>query len=231
MSIEVMNQLVLNNLLPMELAEKYLVIYLGRADWPEKISQLWKVQSKKIGEEKAKELVKKSIACACLSPLINKSNIPEENHVLIFWVSGWPQFNERDWFALFKDIVKSDIQIEKNRNIIIKTGLFEKIDTPPLTRQAYNWLYEKLSQEKFLDPEHKKESVTKIKNLVRVYGGAIICNVFTNYSSNVDKVLNWKTGYFIEKEIHKIYSLEQMLKIKKAEIFKTNSNYITKINS
>jgi hypothetical protein len=225
-----MEQLLTTNSLSVELAEKYLTLYLGDAQWQEKISQLWSVQSKKLGEEKAKEFVKKSVACACLSPVINKSAIPEENHVLLFWVSGWPQFNERDWFSLFKDVVKNDIQVEKNRSIILNEGIFEHIDIPPLTRQAFNWLYEKLEKESFVSEERKNEAVTKMKNLVRIYGGAVICNLFTNYSLNIDKVLNWRSGYFIEKEIHKVYSVEQIIKIKKAEMLKTNSNYIKKVN-
>jgi len=229
MSIQLLEQLVNENILSTALAEKYLTIYLGEAQWAEKISQLWTVQKKKQGEEKAKEFIKKSIACACLSPLINKSAIPEENHVLLFWVSGWPQFNERDWFALFKDIIKTDMQIEKNRLLILQEGVFDHIDIPPLTRQAYNWLYEKLDKEHFPSQDKKEEAVQKMKNLIKIYGGAVICNVFTNYGLNVEKVLNWRSGYFIEKEIHKVYSTEQIIKIKKAEMFKTNSNYIKSI--
>lgn len=231
MSIQLLDQLVKNSSLSIEVADKYLTLYLGESNWPEKISQLWTVQSKRHGEEKAKEIVKKCIACACLSPVINKTAIPEENHVLIFWVAGWPQFNERDWFSMFKEVVKSDIEIEKNRTLVMQCGIFEHIDIPPLTRQAYNWLYERLDGEKFVSQEQKEKSVTKMKNLVRIYGGAVICNVFTSYCSNVDKVLNWRSGYFIEKEIYKIYSIDQIIKIKKAEIQKTNSNYIRKVSN
>jgi len=229
MSIQMMDQLIKNNSLSIDVADKYLTLYLGESNWPEKISQLWTVQSKRHGEEKAKEVVKKCIACACLSPIVNKTAIPEENHVLIFWVAGWPQFNERDWFEMFKEVVKSDLQIEKNRLTIMKFGIFEHIDIPPLTRQAYNWLNEKVNQEKFVNQELKEKSVTKMKNLVRIYGGAVLCNLFTNYSSNVERVLNWKSGYFVEKEIYKVYSLDQIIKIKKSEIQKTNSNYIRKV--
>jgi hypothetical protein len=231
MSVSASKNFLDNNSLSIELAEKYLTLYLGEADWSEKISQLWAVQSKRHGEEKAKEIVKKSIACACLSPIINKTNIPDENHVLIFWVSGWPQFHERDWFSMLKDVVKSDLEIEKNRSLIMQLGIFEQIDIPPLTRQAYNWLYEKLDEEKFSSQDQKEKCVTKMKNLVRIYGGAVICNVFTNYSSQIEKVLNWKSGYFIEKEIYKVYSLDQIIKIKNAEMQKTNSNYIRKISN
>lgn len=227
MYIQSLESVINDGTVPFDVAEKYLTLYLGEAEWKEKISQLWTVQKKKQGsEEKAKEFVKKSIACACLSPIINKSAIPEENHVLLFWVSGWPQFNERDWFGLFQDVIKKDIEIENNRKKIIQMGIFEQIDMSPLTRQAYNWLYEKLEKEKFLDENKKIEAVEKIKNMVKIYGGAIICYMFSNHSLNIDKVLNWKSGYFIEREIYKAYSLEQIMKIKLAEIKKTNKNYI-----
>lgn len=227
MYIQSLEQVVKEGTLSFDIAEKYLALYLGDAEWKEKISQLWSVQNKKLGDqEKAKDFVKKSIACACLSPVVNKSAIPDENHVLLFWVSGWPQFNERDWFSLFQEVVKKDIEIENSRKKIIQMGIFDQIDMSPLTRQAYNWLYEKLDKEKFSSKEKKAEAIEKIKNLVRIYGGAIICYMFTNHSSSVDKVLNWKSGYFFEREIHRAYNIDQIIKIKSAEISKTNKNYI-----
>ncbi len=227
MSIQSVESLALNGTMSFDLAEKYLSIYIGEADWKEKIGQLWTVQKKKIGDEqKAKDFIKKSVACACLSPIINKAVIPDEKHVLLFWVSGWPQFNERDWFELLREIAKKDLEIEKYRKIIFSLGIFEHIDMSPLTRQAYNWLYERLEKETFSSDEKKTEAIEKIKNLVKIYGGAVICNVFTNYGLNIDKVLNWRSGYFIEKEIYKVYSIEQIIKIKKAEMAKTNPNYI-----
>jgi hypothetical protein len=230
MYIQSLESVVSDGTVSFDVAEKYLNLYIGEADWKEKIGQLWTVQKKKIkDEDKAKEFVKKSVACACLSPIINKVNIPDEKHVLLFWVSGWPQFNERDWFALFQDVVKKDIEIEKSRKKIIQLGIFDQIDMSPLTRQAYNWIYERLDKESFSSEDKKTEAIEKIKNLVKIYGGAIICNVFTNYGLNIDKVLNWRSGYFIEKEIYKVYSLEQIAKIKMAEINKTNKNYIRSI--
>ena len=217
MYIQSLEAVVNDGTISFDVAEKYLTIYLGPADWKEKIGQMWSVQKKKLNDEnKAKDFVKKSVACACLSPVINKSVIPEENHVLLFWVSGWPQFNERDWFALLRDVIKKDIEIESSRRRVLSTGVFDQLDMSPLTRQAYNWLYEKLD----------REAAEKMKNLVKIYGGAIICNVFSNYGLNVEKVLNWKSGYFIEREIHKVYSLDQIIKIKNAEMNKTNKKYI-----
>jgi len=227
MSIQSIETLANDGTLSFDIAEKYLNIYLGEADWKEKISQLWTVQKRKLGDEqKAKDFVKKSVACACLSPVINKSAIPDEKHVLLFWVSGWPQFNERDWFDLFRNVAKNDIVIDKNRKIIMECGIFNQIDMSPITRQAYNWLYERLDKESFSTEDKKNEAIEKIKNLVKIYGGAVICNMFTNYPLNIDKVLNWRSGYFIEKEIYKVYSLDQIIKIKKAEFKKTNKNYV-----
>lgn len=227
MYIQSLESVVNDGTVSFDLAEKYLTLYIGECDWKEKIGQLWTVQKKKIqNEDKAKDFVKKSIACTCLSPIVNKVNIPDEKHVLLFWVSGWPQFNERDWFAMFQDVVKKDIEIEKSRRKIIQLGIFDQIDMSPLTRQAYNWIYDRLDKENFSSEDKKTEAVEKIKNLVKIYGGAIICNLFTNYSSHVDKVLNWRSGYFIEREIYKVYSIDQIMKIKSAEINKTNKNYI-----
>lgn len=227
MSIQSIEALANDGTLSFDVAEKYLTIYLGEADWKEKIGQLWTVQKRKIqDEQKTKDFVKKSVACACLSPIINKVNIPDEKHVMLFWVGGWPQFNERDWFDLLKSIAAKDLEIENNRRIVIQYGIFDQIDYSPLTRQAFNWLCEKLEKESFDNPEKKLESVEKLKNLVKIYGGAIVCNMFTNYSLNIDKVLNWRSGYFIEKEIYKVYSIEQIVKIKKSELNKTNPNYI-----
>jgi hypothetical protein len=230
MSIQSIEALATNGTLSFDVAEKYLTIYLGEADWKEKIGQLWTVQKRKIGDEQqAKEFIKKSVACACLSPIINKAPIPEEKHVMLFWVAGWPQFNERDWFDMLRAIAKKDLEVENNRKIVLQSGIFNQIDVSPLTRQAFNWIYERTDKEQFSTEEKKQEALEKIKNLVKIYGGAIICNVFTNYPLNIEKVLNWRSGYFIEKEIYKVYSLDQILKIKKAELNKTNPKYITNI--
>jgi hypothetical protein len=230
MYIQSLDAVVQDGTVSFDVAEKYLSLYIGDSNWKEKIGQLWSVQKKKLKDDSlAKDFVKKSIACACLSPIINKVAIPDEKHVLIFWVSGWPQFNERDWFSLFQEVIKKDIEIEKNRRKIFQLGIFEQIDMSPLTRQAYNWIYDRLEKESFDSEDKRNEAIEKIKNLVKIYGGAIICNLFTNYSPHVDKILNWRSGYFIEREIYKVYSLDQIVKIKSAEINKTNKNYIKTI--
>jgi hypothetical protein len=115
------------------------------------------------------------------------------------------------------------------RNQIIVLGIIDPIDISPITRQAYNWLYQKA--EEFEDMSKVDASILKDKltNLVKAYGGAVICNIFMNHKSNVDKVFNWRSGYFFEKQIHNVYSVEQIKKIKLAELAKTNNKYIKTI--
>lgn len=227
MSIQSMQTVIQDGTMPLDVAEKYLNLYIGECDWASKISYLWTTQKKKFKDENsAKEYVKKSIACTCLTPTYTKTVIPEDKSSLLFWVSGWPSFNERDWFKIFKDVVAKDIEIDQNRRKIISLGVFDYIDMSPMTRQAYNWMYDLVDREKFESLDKKNEAVDKIKNIVRIYGGAIICNLFTNHSSNIDKILNWRSGYFIEREIYKVYSVDQIIKIKSAEINKTNKNYV-----
>jgi hypothetical protein len=79
--------------------------------------------------------------------------------------------------------------------------------------------------------DNKENLVNKFSNLVRAYGGAIICNMFVNHKMNIDKILNWRSGYFFEKEIYKVYSVEQIVKIKNSELNKTNSQYVKKIGA
>jgi len=227
MSIQSMTTVVEDGTMPLDVAEKYLSLYIGECDWNSKIAYLWSTQKKKFkDEDSAKEYVKKSVACACLTLIYNKTAIPEDKSSLLFWVGGWPQFNERDWFSIFREIIKKDLEIDQHRKAVIQLGVFDYIDMSPITRQAYNWLYDLLDKEKFDSQEKREEGIQKIKNLVKIYGGAIICNLFTNHQASVDKVLNWKSGYFIEREIYKVYSVDQIIKIKSAEVNKTNKNYI-----
>ena len=227
MSIQEVQQAIDNNSLPINVAEKYLKLYVADVSWQDAIATLWKNSINKIqNQEAAKEHVKKAISCATILPLMEKTTIPDPATNLLFWCTGWAQFGKNDWFSLYLDILKEDIKINETRNEIIRLGIIDPIDISPITRQAYNWLYEKLDRETFSSEEVKKEAAEKMKNLVKIYGGAIICNVFSNYGLNVEKVLNWKSGYFIEREIHKVYSLDQIIKIKNAEMNKTNKKYI-----
>ena len=53
--------------------------------------------------------------------------------------------------------------------------------------------------------------------------------MFVKHKSNVNKVFNWRSGYFFEKEIHKVYKIDEILKIKSTELQKLNQKYVKKI--
>lgn len=217
--------------LPVEVADKYLKLYVANIDWAPHIGTLWSNALKKYGNETvAKDHVKKAIACATILPLVEKTSIPNPPSNLLFWCTGWKQFNEQDWFDLFISILKEDLVISEKRNKILNLGVIDPIDVSPLTRQAFNWMYEKL-QEEDINEELKSSAKDKMANIVRAYGGAVICNIFTKYSKYVDDVMNWRSGYFFEKQIHKVYTLDQIKKIKIAEINKINSKYIKKVGA
>ena len=55
--------------------------------------------------------------------------------------------------------------------------------------------------------------------------------MFVNHKVFVNKVFNWRSGYFFEKQIHKVYTLDQICKIKSTEIAKINPKYIRKIEN
>lgn len=217
--------------LPISVAEKYLKLYVADISWQEHIATLWKNASKNKSEDLAKEHVKKAVSCAVLLPYVEKTPIPDPPSNLLFWCTGWQQFNTVDWFTTFLDILKEDLIIVEKRNELIKLGVIDRIDVTPITRQAFNWLYEKAVDSAGLSEANQKDIKVKFTNLVKAYGGATICNIFVNHKSNIAKVLNWRSGYFFEKEIHKVYSLDQIKKIKSTEISKINKNYIKKIES
>jgi hypothetical protein len=221
-----LTEVVQNGNLPMDVADKYLKLYIADIDWSQHISQLWNNALKKFRNETvAKDHVKKAVACATILPLVQKISIPEIPSNLLFWCTGWKQFDEQDWFDIFRGIIKEDLEIIDKRNKCISVGVVSRVDAVPITRQGYNWLYEKSAEQ--------LESVTdveeKMKNIIRAYGGAVVCNMFVNHKHHVDHVFNWRSGYFFEKEIHKVYTLEDIVKIKTKELSKINSKYIMKV--
>lgn len=227
MLITSLEKVVNEGVISTEIADSYLRIYVADIDWNPHLSKLWSNTKNKIkDEDQSKIHIKKVIACTTLLPYYDKTVIPENPQNLLFWSPTWNQFNEKDWLSLYREVVKKDIEIRGNRRKIVSYGIVEAIDYLPLTRQAFNWLYAKAEGEGCVSDSNKQEIIKKFQNLVKVYGGAIICNMFSKYESNIGKVLNWRTGYFIEKEIYKVYSLDQIIKIKQTEISKIDTKYV-----
>jgi len=219
-----------NGVLSIDLADKYLKIYVADIDWKPHIAQLWNNSLKKNGNETvAKDYIKRAVSCATILPLVEKTQIPDPPSNLLFWCTRWKQFEQDDWFDILKSIVKEDVEIVKKRNKVLSLGIIDPIDILPINRQAFNWVYEKVTNEESLSDSQIEDSKKKISNLIRAYGGAVICYMFMKHQHSVDTVLNWRTGYFFEKKIHSEYSLDQIIKIKKTELSKVNAKYIKNI--
>lgn len=226
-SIEDLEKVVKDDVLPTEVADMYLKIYVADIDWKPHLGQLWSnVSAKSTDADSAKAQIKKIIACTTLLPAYDKTSLTSPPQNLIFWCATWTQFNERDWLELYKNMVKTDIEIQKNRKQILHLGVIDSVDYIPLTRQAFNWIYSKAEQNDVINPGNKDELVKKFQNLVKIYGGATICNLFSKHQKNIDKIVNWRSGYFIEKEIYKIYSMEQITKIKQTELSKIDPKHV-----
>lgn len=183
-------------------------------------------ENKNKNSELSKEEIKRAISCTMLLPTMEKTNIPDPVHLMLFWCPTWNQYKERDWFSLFKDVVKKDIDIQNNHKLLLQLGVIDPIDYSPITRQAYNWLYSHAESTQGINDKTKDVVIKKMQNLIRLYGGAVISNIFTNHTNNVDKVFNWRSGYFFEREIYNVYTFDQIKKIKSKEIEKLNPKYI-----
>ena len=222
MSKGLLEKTIEENSLSQELADEYLKIYIADIDWVPHIIKLWNnFYNKSKDKEQANEMVKKAISCAIL---------PNPPHRLLFWCTGWVQFNERDWFSLFKETIEKDLEVKNYRKEVIKSGIIDPIDYSPMSRQAFNWLYERAYNSGEITEENKTVVTEKLKNIVRIYGGAVVCSIFINHENFLEKVINWRSGYFFEKQIHRSYTVEKINKIKNMEFRKTNSDYIKKPN-
>lgn len=227
MSIDGLSKVIEEDALPVEVAEKYLNIYVGQDDWTKHINKLWgNLENKNKNIEMSKQQIKNVISCATLLPTIEKLNIPDPAYLLLFWCTGWAQLNERDWFSLFQDVVKKDILIQSNRKRLLEIGVVDPIDYSPLTRQAFNWLYSEAEACGIINDSNRKEIETKFQNIVRIYGGAVVSNIFVKHRSNILKIHSWRSGYFFEREIYNIYTFDQIEKIKSLEIKKLNPKYV-----
>jgi hypothetical protein len=223
MSTEDIEKCIQEKSLSIDVADKYLKIYIADIDWKVHITSLWRnAMNKTKNEDAAKDYIKRAISCATLLPVMENTPIPNPPSNLLFWCTSWNQFEKYDWFDMFIEVLTQDLKVIEKRNKLIQSGVLSRIDVSPMTRQAFNWIYEKHSSTEAENSLSKE----KFTNIVRVYGGAIVCNMFVNHKINVDKIYNWRTGYFFEKEIHKVYTIDQINKIKKAEFNKINSKYI-----
>jgi len=223
---------VISGELPMSVAVKYLSVYVGTptaGDWQDHIGRVWrKIKHKPNAAEEMRNILAHAILIATTDKSIDIGEIPEN----FFHKSTYfRQLNEHDWFAQLQKIVAEDAETTKRRAEAQSLGVIDPIEFQPYTRQAYNWLYAKAEETGAITPETKERVSRLLKNLVYAYGGATICSVFTNHAEWLPKIHNWRTGYFFERVLHKVYTPEQIIKIKKQELSKTNANLVKRIRT
>lgn len=229
-----LKKIVEQDTLPREVAEKYLSVYLEESDWKAHVDTLYVLLNKRYGRdiEITKKQMKQAISCTLMLPIIDRSTYIDRHHPenLLFKCVTYHQFNERDWFELFKTEVKQDLKVYEWRNKCLSLGIIDPIDIAPFTRQAYNWLFAAAEKHKDIDDNTKKDISDRMRNLVWAYGGINVCNMFSRYEESLNKkVLNWRTGYFFEKDLFNHYTIDQVVKIKTAELEKTNTKLVKKI--
>lgn len=205
-----------------EKLEIYLNIYVARADWQPYLRKLWK----KVGENQ--EEYWKAVTCAILFPYHNRSFHVDKEHPegLLLGIFRFDQFKERDWVEEFREVIDRDAKIREMRKKFLHLGVIDPIEFAPYPRQAYNWLRLKAEE---TNVEVDDELSDDFKRLVHIYGGAVICNVFTRHAEAVQKVLNWRSGYFFERSIYQVHNPEEIYKIKKAELDHANEKLIRKL--
>lgn len=231
MLTEDLQKLVDKGVLSKEVMQQYLKLYLGPADWGHHIDVLYVRLHGRIGGDEAKKKLRDMVACTLLLPVDNHFVHIDEAHpeVLLFSVDKFDQFTQRDWFAELQKVVKQDLAIQQCRNQVLSLGVIDPLEYAPYCRQAYNWLYGKAEESGCITPETKDDIARRFKNLVWAYGGACISNVFLRHEDKVKGLLNWRSGYFFERLIFDVYKPEQVLKLKRAELEKTNARLVKKI--
>lgn len=201
---------------------KYLGIYISLdVDWERQINNLY---------SKLKDLdrLKKQIACTILLPTHDKSVLTDPPQNLLFWCGKYDRFAERDWVEDLYKVIDFDTKIAANRKQYLDIGFVHPIEYAPITRQAFNWLYDRAEQSGVVTDANKQDISNRFMNLTTVYGGAVICNIFMKdeLKNRINKLLNWRTGYFVEHLINQTYKPEQILTIKQHELKKTNSKLV-----
>jgi hypothetical protein len=212
---------------------KYLSIYLGEPSlktWEDHIADLYNQKKKYLGDEQAKDLVKKNVCFSLMVRYKERARLPDPPQNILFGAEKWTQYDSTDWVAAFHKVQEEDERIKRWRNESLSLGVIYPIEYCPITRQAFNWLYDKAQDTGIITPQNKSDMIEKFQKLVLAYGGNVVCQIFTKNESLVNRdVINWRTNYFFERLIFKVFSIDQVLKIKKQELSRANSKLVKQI--
>ena len=209
-------------------AARYLTIYLGDPSantWEGQIDDLWTRLNRKGQADQMKQI----LSCAILLPAFDAQDLSQPE-ILLHKCQFYRQFNDRDWFRELQAVVARDIEISGWRAQALSLGVIKPFDLAPYTRQAYNWLYSHAEESGAVTEASKEDIRRRMANMVYAYGGAVICSVYhKEQDKQVKKIVNWRTGYFFERLIYRVYEPDQVIKIKTEELHKTNAKLVKRI--
>lgn len=206
-----------------QLAAQYLLQSYGDRDWVAAIEEL----GERLNKNSQSKTGQQTIAFAVHLPLIQKTFKPnEEGTDILFRCRYFRQFDQKDWSAELQKIAQKDLEIYHQRQDVLAGGIITTPQYQPYTRQAYNWLCQMAEDTGAINEDNRIKVHDRHKKFVQVYGGSIINSIFSNYSRQLDKVVNWATPYFFERLIYQNYDHESIIKIKQAEFSKTSDALI-----
>lgn len=210
---------------------KYLNLYLGEDDWNSHIDRLYRELLKKAdSKEDAAQQMRKVMSCAILLPQYDKSLRKQQSPSnLLFKCRFFHQFDERDWSKEFERLLDNDAEIEPVRNRALALGIVDPIDYAPVTRQAFNWLFDAALNSGSIDESNQDKIKVLCKRLVWAYGGTVVCAVFRKSQKKIDNIWNWHTNYFFEKLIYEVFTPTQILQIKHQELQKVNKKLVKRL--
>lgn len=231
MTREDLEKVIQDNALPINVASEYLRLYVAEIEWDTPIQRLYKRVQGKHDANSLPKVMRRILSCAILLRAFEPS-VPLDSSnpdSLLFRVSTYHQFKEKDWFEQLQLVIKKDLAIQDWRKQVLGLGVVERIDFQPYYRQAFNWMMAKAEEEGVHTEEDKELIENRFRRLVQAYGGSVICNIFTRHTDVIKKVLNWRSGYFLERQIFQVYTVQQVLKIKKLELERTNSQLVKQV--
>lgn len=210
-----------------DFANQLLSIYVMDHDWSAAINRLHAQHKRNNREDVARELTREALAFTILLPTLDPTiridaDNPDNN--LFYWQHFHQKQSEESWFKKLQSVIAGDMKNFAIRKELIALGVVDPLEFQPLSRQAYKWLCESAESQ---GEELTARSRSQFRNFVMAYGGSIVSRVFDQKPYEVRRIPNWRSPYFIEQLTHRSFrDKNEMIRIKKTELDKTNSKWI-----
>jgi len=206
---------------------KYLSIYYSdQVEWAD---QLTKLQ----GRIKDSDRRRKQAAYTILAPYLHRVKATTPVEALLFACFKFSDYDEIDWVRELEVTFEQDKHTKALQSRLLSMGYIHPLEHDARCNQALRWLCEQASRQDDIvtAPAAVKAGVTnKYKNLIYVYGPSSICSLFQRpelKQSLLHNVHNWKTSYFIEKELLKANNDQQLMDRKELDLRRTQKDLVT----